>query len=381
LNKVRVLIVDDSAVMRKIIASALQKDPAIEIVGFAANGLQAIEAVKTFSPDVMTLDIEMPEMDGLTALREIRKTNKYLPIIMFSSLTHQGAQAAVMALTAGASDYVGKPATSAGSVDGAFKVLETELIPKIIGLAKRVKSRQAREANSLDAKSLSQTSIPKTNPALEPIKPKPIDVITQQTIIPVKPVQVVCIGVSTGGPMALMQIFSQISTPLSVPIFIVQHMPPSFTALLAARLSAAGVMTVKEAEEGEIAIPGTSYIAPGGFHMTLKQSGTKTIIHLNTEPPENSCRPAVDVLFRAAAEVYGGGVLAVMLTGMGYDGLKGCQVIAAKGGQIIAQDEASSVVWGMPGAVVQAGLANAVLPIEKMADEIMFRSRKINPAR
>ena len=329
----------------------------------------------------MTLDIEMPEMDGLTALREIRKTNKYLPIIMFSSLTHQGAQAAVMALTAGASDYVGKPATSAGSVDGAFKVLETELIPKIIGLAKRVKSRQAREANSLDTKSLSPTSIPKTNPALEPIKPKPIEASPVQSAIPVKPVQAVCIGVSTGGPMALMQIFSQISTPLSVPIFIVQHMPPSFTALLAARLSAAGVMTVKEAEEGEIAISGTSYIAPGGFHMTLKQSGTKTIIHLNTEPPENSCRPAVDVLFRAAAEVYGGGVLAVMLTGMGYDGLKGCQGITAKGGQIIAQDEASSVVWGMPGAVVQAGLANAVLPIEKMADEIMFRSRKINPAR
>jgi two-component system chemotaxis response regulator CheB len=381
LDKVRVLIVDDSAVMRKIIASALQKDPAIEVIGFAANGLQAIEAVKTFSPDVMTLDIEMPEMDGLTALREIRKTNKYLPIIMFSSLTHQGAQAAVMALTAGASDYVGKPATSAGSVDGAFKVLETELIPKIIGLAKRVKSRQAREASSSDGKSLSTLSVPKVNSVAEPIKPKSIEASPVQSAIPVKPVQAVCIGVSTGGPMALMQIFSQISAPLSIPIFIVQHMPPSFTALLAARLSAAGVMTVKEAEEGEIAIPGTSYIAPGGFHMTLKQSGTKTIIHLNTEPPENSCRPAVDVLFRAAAEVYGGGVLAVMLTGMGYDGLKGCQGIAAKGGQIIAQDEASSVVWGMPGAVVQAGLANSVLPIEKMADEIMFRSRKINSVR
>ena len=379
MDKVRVLIVDDSAVMRKIISSALQKDPAIEVVAFAANGLQAIEAVKTFSPDVMTLDIEMPEMDGLTALREIRKTNKYLPIIMFSSLTHQGAQAAVMALTAGASDYVGKPATSAGSVDGAFKVLETELIPKIIGLAKRVKSRQAREASSSDGKSPSTVPIPSS--VAEPIKPKPIEVSPVQSVIPVKPVQAVCIGVSTGGPMALMQVFGQISTPLSVPIFIVQHMPPSFTTLLAARLSAAGVMTVKEAEEGEIAVPGTSYIAPGGFHMTLAKSGTKTIIHLNTEAPENSCRPAVDVLFRAAAEVYGGGVLAVMLTGMGYDGLKGCQVIVAKGGQIIAQDEASSVVWGMPGAVVQAGLANAVLPIEKMADEIVFRSRKINSAR
>ena len=381
MDKVRVLIVDDSAVMRKIIASALQKDPAIEVVGFAANGLQAIDAIKTYSPDVMTLDIEMPEMDGLTALREIRKTNKYLPIIMFSSLTHKGAQAAVMALTAGASDYVGKPATSAGSIDGAFKVLETELIPKIIGLAKRVKSRQAREANTPDGKSPTPAPISKVNAIAEPIKPKSIEASPGQSVIPVKPVQAVCIGVSTGGPMALMQVFSQISTPLSIPIFIVQHMPPSFTALLAARLSAAGVMTVKEAEEGEIAVAGTAYIAPGGFHMTLEKSGTKTIIHLNTEPPENSCRPAVDVLFRAAAEVYGGGVLAVMLTGMGYDGLKGSHAIAAKGGQIIAQDEATSVVWGMPGAVVQAGLANAVLPIEKMSEEIMFRSRKMTSTR
>ena len=379
MEKVRVLIVDDSAVMRKIIASALQKDSAIEVVGFASNGLQAIEAIKTYSPDVMTLDIEMPEMDGLTALREIRKTNKYLPIIMFSSLTHKGAQAAVMALTAGASDYVGKPATSAGSVDGAFKVLETELIPKIIGLAKRVKSRQARESSSAEVKLPSAPPIPRivSGSTPEPIKEKAAPTTSLQSIIPVKPVQAICIGVSTGGPMALMQIFSQIATPLTVPIFIVQHMPPSFTALLAARLSAAGVMNVKEAEEGEIAVAGNGYIAPGGFHMTLERSGTKAIIHLNTEPPENSCRPAVDVLFRAAAEVYGGGVLAVMLTGMGYDGLKGSQAIAAKGGQIIAQDEATSVVWGMPGAVVQAGLANAILPIEKMSEEIIFRCRKI----
>ena len=383
MDKVRVLIVDDSAVMRKIIASALQKDPAIEVVGFAANGLQAIEAIKTYSPDVMTLDIEMPEMDGLTALREIRKTNKYLPIIMFSTLTHNGAQAAVMALTAGASDYVGKPATSAGSVDGAFKVLETELIPKIIGLAKRVKSRRARELNAPDGSlpGPGLTPIPRETTLVRSLKSTPAETSLPQSVIPVKPVQAICIGVSTGGPMALMQIFSQITTPLSVPVFIVQHMPPTFTALLAARLSAAGVMTIKEAEEGEIAIAGAGYIAPGGFHMTLEKSGTKTIIHLNTESPENSCRPAVDVLFRSAVEVYGGGLLAVMLTGMGYDGLKGCQIIATKGGQIIAQDEATSVVWGMPGAVAQAGLAHAVLPIEKMAEEIAFRSRKMTPTR
>ena len=387
MDKVRVLIVDDSAVMRKIIASALQKEPSIEIAGYAANGLQAIEAVQTCNPDVVTLDIEMPEMDGLTALREIRKENKYLPIIMFSSLTHKGAQAAVMALTAGASDYVGKPANATGGIDDAFKVLETELIPKIIGLAKRIKSRRAREEGAGEAPKPIPVVIPKTTLAAKPILPvktpsslaSKISKVTSGVLA--KPAEAVCIGVSTGGPEALMQVFGAFNAPLSVPIFIVQHMPADFTTLLAARLSATGVMTVKEAEEGEIAEPGVVYIAPGGFHMTLSRPGTKTIIHLNTEPPENSCRPAVDVLFRTAADVYGGSLLTVMLTGMGYDGLKGSQVVKEKGGQLIAQDEATSVIWGMPGAVVQAGLADAVLPIDKITDEIIFRTRKVPVSR
>ena len=388
MDKVRVLIVDDSAVMRKIIASALQKEPSIEIVGFAANGLQAIKAIETCNPDVMTLDIEMPEMDGLTALREIRKENKYLPIIMFSSLTHKGAQAAVMALTAGASDYVGKPANANGGIDDAFKVLEDELIPKIIGLAKRVKSRRDREGKPASAQrppsaaaTLSSSVSTKSLSPATTISPLASKVGKVTSGVLAKPAQAVCIGVSTGGPEALMQLFGGFNAPLSVPIFIVQHMPAEFTTLLAARLSATGVMTVKEAEEGEIAAPGMVYIAPGGFHMTLSRPGTKTIIHLNTEPPENSCRPAVDVLFRTAADVYGSGLLAVMLTGMGYDGLKGSQIIKEKGGQVIAQDEATSVIWGMPGAVVQAGLADGVLPIEKMADEIIFRTRKVPVSR
>ena len=383
MDKVRVLIVDDSAIMRKIIASALQKEPSIEIAGFAANGLQAIEAIQTCNPDVMTLDIEMPEMDGLTALREIRKVNKYLPIIMFSSLTHKGAQAAVMALTAGASDYVGKPANTTGGIDNAFKVLETELIPKIIGLAKRVKSRRDREAQAGSASKLPNpiatrvlsTAKPVTSTKVASSLASKISKATSGVLA--KPAEAVCIGVSTGGPEALMQVFAAFNAPISVPIFIVQHMPADFTALLAARLSATGVMTVKEAEEGEIAEPGIAYIAPGGFHMALTRPGTKTIIHLNTEPPENSCRPAVDVLFRTAAEVYGNSLLAVILTGMGYDGLKGTQVIKEKGGQVIAQDEATSVIWGMPGAVVQAGLADSVLPIDKITDEIIFRTRKV----
>ena len=387
MDKVRVLVVDDSAVMRKIIASALQRESLIEVVGFASNGLEAIKAIQTCKPDVVTLDIEMPEMDGLTALREIRKSDKYLPIIMFSSLTHKGAQAAVMALTAGASDYVGKPANTAGGIDDAFKVLETELIPKIIGLAKRIKNRRAKEAQSVEAPKATPATPLKAPATVKPLNPVKVEtplaskVSKATSSVLAKPAEAVCIGVSTGGPEALMQVFGAFNAPLNVPVFIVQHMPADFTALLAARLSASGVMTVKEAEDGEIAQPGIVYIAPGGFHMTVTRPGTKTIIHLNTDPPENSCRPAVDVLFRAASQVYGSGLLAVMLTGMGYDGLKGSQLIKEKGGQVIAQDEASSVIWGMPGAVVQAGLADGVLPIDKIADEIIFRTRKVPSGR
>jgi len=372
--KIKVLIVDDSAVMRKIISSALLKEPSIEIVGYASNGIQAIENVRTLNPDVVTLDIEMPEMDGLSALKEIRKENKRLPIVMFSTLTHKGAQAAVMALTAGASDYVGKPTTSAGSIEGAFKVLESELIPKIIGLAKRSRLRNAQvsqKPSSAQAVLIKKNELGTINTVTSTKAPNKL-------LVPNKPISAVCIGVSTGGPMALMQVFSQIQNPLPVPIFIVQHMPPNFTNLLAARLCTAGVTTVKEAKEGDIAEPGNAYIAPGGFHMVLASMGPQVVMHLNTNPPENSCRPAVDVLFRSASDIYGGNLLSVVLTGMGYDGLKGCQYIKARGGQVIAQDEESSVVWGMPGAIAEHNLAEVLLPIDRIADEIIFRTRKIS---
>ena len=372
--KIKVLIVDDSAVMRKIISSALLKEPSIEIVGYASNGIQAIDNVRTLNPDVVTLDIEMPEMDGLSALKEIRKENKRLPIVMFSTLTHKGAQAAVMALTAGASDYVGKPTTSAGSIEGAFKVLESELIPKIIGLAKRSRLRNAQvsqKPSSAQAVLIKKNELGTINTVTSTKAPTKL-------LVPNKPISAVCIGVSTGGPMALMQVFSQIQNPLPVPIFIVQHMPPNFTNLLAARLCTAGVTTVKEAKEGDIAEPGNAYIAPGGFHMVLASMGPQVVMHLNTNPPENSCRPAVDVLFRSASDIYGGNLLSVVLTGMGYDGLKGCQYIKARGGQVIAQDEESSVVWGMPGAIAEHNLAEVLLPIDRIADEIIFRTRKIS---
>ncbi len=378
--KIQVLVVDDSSMMRRIITTAFDKHENIHIAGYAANGIEAIEAVRKLQPDVVVLDIEMPEMDGLAALKEIRKEHKRLPIVMFSTLTQKGAQAAVMALTNGATDYVGKPTTAAGSINEALKVLEDELIPKVIGLGERVRRRESlgNGSESLLAKPL-PNALPLTKPAapVQPIIVKTMPPLGAAPPVLAAPSKAVVIGVSTGGPMALMQIFGELTHPLHVPVFIVQHMPPTFTTLLAARLTATSEMTIREPESGEVVEPGMVYLAPGGQHMALVKDGAKLVIQLNTDPPENSCRPAVDVLFRSAAHIYGKDLLGVILTGMGQDGLKGCEQIKAKQGQVIAQDEASSVIWGMPMAVVKNNLADAVLPLDKVMDEIIFRTRKV----
>lgn len=378
-DKIRVLIVDDSAVMRRIIMNSLMKHSEIEVVGTAANGLLAIDAINRSNPDIVTLDVEMPEMDGITALREIRKIHPVLPIIMFSSLTQRGAKATMDALTYGASDYVGKPQASADPAD-AYKVLEENLIPKIKALCQRatgdgnkptsIKERGAarREALSIPVPE-KITAIPSAQAASPGTK------VTRPEGRPLYPVDALCIGVSTGGPAALMKVFEMWRTPLSVPIFIVQHMPPKFTTLLAARLTEVGVIPVQEPYEGQEALAGQAYLAPGGYHLELRRKGTKVLMHLNEDPPENSCRPAVDVLFRSAAKVYGQSLLAVVLTGMGYDGLRGAEDIIRSNGVVLAQDEATSVIWGMPGAIAQADLAEKVLPLESIPDEILFRTQ------
>ncbi len=379
-DKIRVLIVDDSAVMRRIIMTSLMKHPEIEVVGTAANGLLAIESIKRSNPDIVTLDVEMPEMDGITALREIRKIYPVLPIIMFSSLTQRGAKATMDALTYGASDYVGKPQASADPAD-AYKVLEENLIPKIKALCQRangdgkkitsIKERGAarREALSMPAPE-KITALPSTQ-----VPPLASTKVARPEGRPLYPVDALCIGVSTGGPAALMKVFEMWRTPLAVPIFIVQHMPPKFTTLLAARLTEVGVMLVQEPYEGQEALAGHAYLAPGGYHLELRRKGAKVFMHLNEDPPENSCRPAVDVLFRSAAKVYGQSLLAVVLTGMGYDGLRGAEDIIRSNGVVLAQDEATSVIWGMPGAIAQADLAEKILPLESIADEILFRTQ------
>lgn len=356
IDKVRVLVVDDSAVIRRIISSALAKCDDIEVVGTAANGLLAISFLKENKVDVVTLDIEMPEMDGLTALNEIRKFERDLPIIMFSTLTQRGANATIQALTSGASDYVSKP-TGAGDISEAFKVLEELLIPKIRSLAARGRSRFNR--------AIVQSTVSK------PVQSAPI---TLRPNKPLQSIEAICIGVSTGGPAALMYIFESIKRPLPVPIFIVQHMPPKFTEILANRLTEVGVIPVEEPYEGQEAMPGKAYIAPGGRHMALQRQGSKVIMKINDDPPENSCRPAADVLFRTAAHVYGSKLLTAVLTGMGSDGLNGSMEIVNKSGSVIAQDEESSVVWGMPGAVVKANLVDGIYALNDIPAELSRRA-------
>lgn len=377
-GKIRVLIVDDSSVMRRIIMTALLKHPEIEVVGTAANGLIALDAIKRSEPDVVTLDIEMPEMDGITALKEIRKIRPHLPIIMFSSLTQRGSQSTMDALTYGASDYVGKPTGS--DVNEAYLVLEQSLIPKIKALCgseeDEIKVVPIKERGALRRQQLAMPAPEKIT-----IVPSPVNILQEQSKVirpegrPLHPVHALCIGVSTGGPAALMQVFESWKAPLTVPIFIVQHMPPKFTTLLAARLTEVGPMLVQEPQDGQEALAGHAYLAPGGFHLVLRRKGAKVYMHLNEDPPENSCRPAVDVLFRSAAEVYGQSLLAVVLTGMGYDGLRGAEEIIRNNGVVLAQDEESSVIWGMPGAVAGADLAEKVLPLADIPDEILFRTQ------
>jgi two-component system chemotaxis response regulator CheB len=348
--KVRVLVVDDAVVFRRLVSDELSADPAIEVVGTAANGRIALAKLGQLNPDLVILDIEMPELDGLATLREIRKTHPKLPVIMFSAFTERGAEATLDALALGATDYFAKPA---GGLDASLQVIRDELIPEIKALCRRAGSGLlSAPAWSLD----SGPAGPRT-----------------------APVDVIAIGASTGGPNALSDVFSGLPADLPVPIVIVQHMPPMFTRLLAERLTAQSRLTVEEGRTGGVLRPGHVWLAPGDHHMAVVRDGQQTRIVVHQSPAENSCRPAADVLFRSVAQAFGAGTLAVVLTGMGQDGLRGCEAIRAVGGQILVQDEPTSVVWGMPGFVARAGLANRVLPLGLVAHEIVRRVREGRP--
>lgn len=356
--KIRVLIVDDAVVFRRVMANELACDVGLEVVGTAANGRIALARMAQVSPDVVILDVEMPEMDGLATLSELRKNYPRLPVIMFSALTERGAEATLDALARGATDYFTKPAET-GGLDASLQVIREQLIPKIKALCARVRERtpmpnEPGSAASLPTSVAGAAAVPTT-------RRQP------------GPVQVVAIGASTGGPNALAEIFRRLPGDFPVPIAIVQHMPPMFTRLLAERLSTEFALRVQEGNSGSILQPGHAWIAPGDHHMILVREGAQVRTRLHQEPPENSCRPAVDVLLRSVAQAFGPHSLTVILTGMGQDGLRGCEAVREAGGQILAQDEATSVVWGMPGCVARAGLADRVLPLSLIGDEILRR--------
>jgi two-component system chemotaxis response regulator CheB len=346
--KIRVLVVDDAVVFRRLVSEELARDPALEVVGTAANGKIALTKVPQLNPDLVILDVEMPEMDGLQTLRELRKTHPKLPIIMFSALTERGAAATLDALSLGATDYFTKP-TSVGGLDASLQVIREQLVPEIKALC------SARRAPPAPRESVKPAT---ARPSARPGQ-----------------IQVLAVGASTGGPNALAEVFGALPSQFAVPIVLVQHMPPMFTRLLSERLSAQSAIRVEEAQSGGILRPGHAWVAPGDHHMIVVRDGAQVRVLIHQDPPENSCRPAVDVLFRSVALTFGAGALAVMLTGMGQDGLRGCEAIREAGGQILAQDEATSVVWGMPGAVTRAGLADRVLPLSLIAGEIVQRVR------
>lgn len=361
MRPIRVLIVDDAVVIRRLLGDVLSGDSAIEVVGAAPSGRIALAKIPQVNPDLVTLDIEMPEMSGLETLAAIRKEYPMLPVIMFSTLTERGASATLEALSLGASDYVTKPA-NVGSVAAAMQAVREQLIPKIKAFCGAV----AGHPRQTPTPSLASSPVA-SRLALAPSSGRPVDALV--------------IGVSTGGPNALSVLLPALPGDLGVPVLIVQHMPPVFTRLLAERLQAKSELKVREGVAGARIEPGTAWIAPGDFHMVIERDVRGARIGLNQAPPENSCRPAVDVLFRSATNAWSGGTLAVVMTGMGQDGLRGCQDVRGAGGQVVVQDQATSIVWGMPGAVAEAGLAEKILPLADLAPEIVKRIRNARPAR
>lgn len=339
-DPIRVMIVDDSAVVRGLITRQLETDPAIAVVARAANGRAALMELERMPVDVIVLDLEMPVMDGMTALPLLIAKQPGVRVIIASTLTTRNARIGMQALQAGAADYLSKP--DGGSLVNA-DAFNHDLLAKVRALGGR------RGAASETAAARPIAVAPTAGRPTRPVRP-----------------EVIVIGGSTGAPPALMQVFQALKDGPDQPILVAQHMPPIFTAMLAEQLGRAGGRACAEAIDGEPVLPGRAYVAPGGWHMTVAREDGGVVIRLNQQPPEHFCRPAVDPLLRSVAGVYGSAATAVILTGMGSDGALGCQVIAAAGGRFVVQDEATSAVWGMPGAAQRTGLCEAVLPLSRI---------------
>ncbi len=358
-NPYRVMIVDDSAVIRGFLTRWLQDESEIEVVSSASNGLFALREFEKSKPEIVVLDIEMPEMDGMTALPKLIELDPDVKVIMASTLTRRNADISMKALAKGAADYIPKPESTRQAKDkDAF---QRELIEKIKALG--ATRRRRTGAPAVDAKKAGMIKQDTSEKRSILYKDSPITLRRHRPGLMPK---IVAIGSSTGGPQALFSLFEKIKGKVSLPIFITQHMPATFTAILAEHLTKISGLACAEAVDGEKVMNNRVYLAPGDWHMTVAKDGADIVIRLNQDPPVNYCRPAVDPMLISLHEIYGSRILTVILTGMGHDGLKGCEEISESGGYLIGQDEASSVVWGMPGAVATAGLCNTVLPLDEI---------------
>ena len=357
----RVMVVDDSAVIRGLLTRALEGDPELRVVSSVGDGQMAVNALRRASVDVIVLDIEMPVMDGLTAIPKLLEVDPNVKIIMASTLTLRGAEVSMKALQLGAADYIPKP-TSTREISGAdlFRQELKQKVKVLAQAARRGSTRRRPAPEQRERAPMPPLLVPRRVPATVTLRPMPVGVHPD----------IVAIGSSTGGPQALFEVLSHLKGGLTQPILITQHMPATFTTILAEHITRQCGIPCAEAKEGDPLQGGRIYLAPGDFHMVLAQRGTGTVLSVNKEPPENFCRPAVDPMMRSIVKIFGRRVLAVILTGMGHDGMRGCQDVAAAGGLVLAQDEPTSVVWGMPGAVANAGICNAVLPLKEIGPAI-----------
>ncbi len=355
----RVMVCDDSAVIRGLLTKALEADPAISVVASVQNGALAVQGVSRDDIEVVVLDIEMPVMDGLTALPKLIEAKPGIQVIMASTLTRKNADISLRALQSGAADYVPKPSSRAElhSADEFQRELTQKV--KALGAAFRAGRGAARPAAKPSTAARSAASS----------APKPVAKATGFSLSKnaVAPPEAIAIGSSTGGPQALLKVLGQLPANVRQPVFITQHMPATFTTLLAEHIDKVAPLSCTEAKNGETVVGGHIYVAPGDYHMEVEREGVELKIRLNQSAPENFCRPAVDPMLRSLSAAYGARLFVMMLTGMGSDGCKGSEQVVARGGTVIAQDEATSVVWGMPGAVATAGICSAVLPLAEIA--------------
>ena len=350
-----VMVVDDSAVIRGFFRRALESDPSIKVIASAGNGQYALDNMGRYDIDVIVLDIEMPVMDGMTALPKLLAMDPTVKVVMASTLTEKNADISLQALSKGAADYIPKPST-ANEIHSA-QGFKRELIEKVkaLGMARRGPASRAPRAGAVAAPAVGKAPLA-----------SPIALCAPSTATPT----VLAIGSSTGGPQALMKMVVGLGKDFALPIFITQHMPVKFTAILAEHLGSATGCEAAEGVDGEVVKPGRIYVAPGDHHMLVERRGAEVIIRVTSTEPENYCRPAVDPMLRSIAKAYRDKALSVLLTGMGHDGTVGGQAIVDAGGTVLAQDEATSVVWGMPGAAAAAGVCAAVLPLQNIAAHV-----------